>query len=200
MRSRSRRLVVEDSAVLDLAAITRPMLAANGGTQATASLAEGGAVRARVAVDLDRRVMSISYPAHPGAIADTTSLVSTPQPFGGVRWWVSCPRCHARCRKLYQPRYPRAAFACRSCHRLDYLTQRISKPERWRLRSRRTLATIGLEPSTVIRQKPKWMRWRTFDRVHLRAQWFQLRFDEWSVARLQRFLGGLKVNTFRRGQ
>jgi hypothetical protein len=45
-------------------------------------------------------------------------LHSTPMRFGGVRWWFSCPRCSARCAKLYRPKGSK--FLCRICHDLTY--------------------------------------------------------------------------------
>ena len=50
-------------------------------------------------------------------------LVTTPQPFGGRRWWFVCPKTAKRVSKLYLP--PGAVtFASRGAHRLAYKSQR----------------------------------------------------------------------------
>ena len=52
-------------------------------------------------------------------------LTTTVPPFGGVRWWFTCPLvvegwpCQRRVRKLYLPP-GRRYFGCRTCHRLTY--------------------------------------------------------------------------------
>lgn len=52
-------------------------------------------------------------------------LQSTPTPFGGKRWWFTCPlavsgaACNRRIGKLYLPPGARY-FGCRKCHDLTY--------------------------------------------------------------------------------
>ena len=50
-------------------------------------------------------------------------LVTTPQPFGGRRWWFVCPKTAKRVSKLYLPSGA-VTFASREAHRLAYKSQR----------------------------------------------------------------------------
>lgn len=94
------------------------------------------------------------------------SLSTTPLHFGGKRWWMHCPWSHRRAQKLY--RYEcLGKFLHRTAIRPipTYYSQRISgidrvQQRRWVLRRK-----LG-DPCTLVDElnKPKWMRWRTFER------------------------------------
>lgn len=91
-------------------------------------------------------------------------LETTPQPFGGRRWWFVCPRTRDLVAKLYLPGGA-TRFASRKAHRLAYRSQRESPHDRalsqaFKLRGR--LEADGAIGSYVA--KPKWMRWATFER------------------------------------
>jgi hypothetical protein len=159
---RSSRLCVEDVITLDLGVVIRPTLRA-ARTAAYATLSVSGGQLVRVFVDLRAASMSIEYP---NGRAETAPLVPLVQPFGGVRWLASCPRCGRRCRKLNLPTYPGAALACRRCHQLVYRCQRIATGDRWRLRAARLQRKVAIEDEdTGYRYKRKWLRWSTFNRV-----------------------------------
>lgn len=59
------------------------------------------------------------------------TLDTTPQPNGGVRWWLTCPvetnghKCRRRVGKLYLPP-GELRFGCRACHGLTYVSCRES--------------------------------------------------------------------------
>lgn len=83
--------------------------------------------------------------------------------FGGFRYFFRCPlqNCNRRMRKLY---YYRGVFACRKCLNLCYFSQTV-KPS-WRLsfqneKIHKKLKKLG----GSIFDKPKWMRWKTFDKL-----------------------------------
>lgn len=91
-------------------------------------------------------------------------LATTPQPFGGRRWWWVCPRRGDLVSKLYMPAGA-TAFASRKCFHIAYRSQRESPCDRaisqaFKLR-RRLGATGGIGDFI---EKPKGMRWATFDR------------------------------------
>jgi hypothetical protein len=46
-------------------------------------------------------------------------ITETPQNWGGVRYWFSCPVCGRRINTLYLPHYA-TRFKCRKCHDLTY--------------------------------------------------------------------------------
>jgi len=94
------------------------------------------------------------------------NLGSTPLHFGGRRWWLHCPFTSKRALKLYR-------YEClrKFCHRTairplpTYASQRVSgldriMDRRWAIR--RKLRDEG-DLFTPL-QKPKWMRWDTFER------------------------------------
>ena len=100
-------------------------------------------------------------------ITCTLRLVSLPRHYGGRIWYFVCPYTGRRARKLYKWA-PIDWF----CHRTaispkpTYACQRVSGSERinaqrWALRRR-----MGDEYSDLFDEprKPKWMRWRTFER------------------------------------
>ena len=51
------------------------------------------------------------------------ALTTTTPRFGGLRYWLLCPRCGRRVGKLYLV----DRWACRRCHNLSYQSQRLSK-------------------------------------------------------------------------
>jgi hypothetical protein len=91
-------------------------------------------------------------------------LETTPQPFGGRRWWFICPRTGRRATKLHLPDGA-FMFASRQAYRLAYACQR--EPAHYRALRRafklrgKLGGTSGLEGYIP---KPKWMRMRTYDR------------------------------------
>jgi hypothetical protein len=92
------------------------------------------------------------------------ALTTTPQPFGGRRWWWVCPRRGDLVSKLYMPNGG-SLFASRKAHRLAYRSQRQSPHDRaisQAFKRRRQLgSTAGIGDYI---EKPKGMRWATFDR------------------------------------
>jgi hypothetical protein len=91
-------------------------------------------------------------------------LVTTPQPFGGRRWWFICPRTGRRATRLHLPDGA-STFASRQAHGLAYACQREPAHERasrraFKLRGKLG-GTGGLESHIP---KPKWMREATYDR------------------------------------
>jgi hypothetical protein len=92
-------------------------------------------------------------------------LVTTPQPFGGRRWWFVCPKTAKRVSKLYLP--PGAVtFASRGAHRLAYKSQRETPFARSISRAWKARRRLGDHQSIgATIEKPPGMRWRTFDRL-----------------------------------
>ena len=93
-------------------------------------------------------------------------LVTIEQPFGGRRWYAICPYSGARCSKLHLP--PGATkFAARGAwRRLAYKVQREAPYDQALRRAFKLRARLGDHRGGIgdpIR-KPKWMRWRTYDR------------------------------------
>lgn len=92
-------------------------------------------------------------------------ILCTPCNFGGSRPWFICPEpgCGRRVAILYGG----GIFACRHCHQLAYSSARKSPGDRAAKRADRLRARLGWEPGILNGGggKPKWMRWRTFERL-----------------------------------
>ena len=97
------------------------------------------------------------------------ALAGTRPNYGGVRLWFVCPRsdCSRRCSVLYREQHTNArAFTCFRCARLVYVTQRLSPIDRAEDRSAKLAQRFEVSPDARNAfLKPKWMRWRTFDRI-----------------------------------
>ncbi|GJE59100.1 hypothetical protein [Methylobacterium trifolii] len=91
-------------------------------------------------------------------------LATTPQPFGGHRWWFICPRLGICVAKLHLP--PGAlSFASRKAYRLGYRSQRETSRDRALSRAYDLRYRLGAEGIIGDRiAKPKGMRWATFAR------------------------------------
>lgn len=89
----------------------------------------------------------------------------SPCTYGGQRAWFLCPA--AGCGQRVAILYGGGIFACRHCYRLAYPSQRESPDHRALRRADRIRARLGWEPGILNGDgcKPKWMRWRTFQRL-----------------------------------
>lgn len=85
--------------------------------------------------------------------------------FGGRRAWFLCPArgCSRRVAVLYGG----GLFACRNCYRLAYPSQREATHDRAVRRAEKIRERLGWEPGILNGPgcKPKWMRWRTYERL-----------------------------------
>lgn len=91
-------------------------------------------------------------------------LKTTPQPFGGRRWWFVCPRTGRRAAKLYLPSGA-FALASRQAYRLGYRSQRETPHDRALGRAFKLRHKLGADGGIGdYVPKPKWMRWRTYER------------------------------------
>jgi len=91
-------------------------------------------------------------------------LETTPQPFGGRRWWFVCPRTGRRAAKLYLPNGA-FTFASRQAYRLAYRSQREAPHDRALRRAFKLRGKLGADGGIGdYVPKPKWMRWPTYDR------------------------------------
>lgn len=123
----------------------------------------------------DAGTLTLSYTEGTGdagkAITCTVSLVTLPRHYGGRIWYFVCPYTGRRARLLYKWKSidwfchreaikPKPTYACQresGGHRV--------MAQRWALRRK-----IGDDFSDLFGEpcKPKWMRWRTFDRYAAR--------------------------------
>jgi hypothetical protein len=97
----------------------------------------------------------------------TVALTGTPCRFGGLRWWFICPITGRLAGKLYLPNGARR-FASRHAYGLAYASQRRSAIDGSHDRLRRLYRKLGGKYEHFEQpppRKPKWMRWRTYERL-----------------------------------
>jgi hypothetical protein len=110
----------------------------------------------------------------PNRVRYRISLAWTPCRFCGRRWWFVCLRTGRYVAKLYLP-YGGERFWSRRAYRLGYASQREGRRDRATRRLRhieRALGNFGDELPVEPPDKPKWMRWGTYER----------KLDEWERA------------------
>src|SRR5262252_2581060 len=86
-------------------------------------------------------------------------LMRTRCHLGGSRPWFRCPRCWSPRAVIYGVAGD-GRFGCRQCMRLAYASEAESVVDRINRRLHKLQAKLGEDG-----EKPKWMRWRTFDRI-----------------------------------
>jgi hypothetical protein len=119
---------------------------------------EGSVVRLRYA-------MADYWTGEEIEIDDEIFLATTRPLFGGLRWWFLCPRSGRRVRKLYLPLGGRH-FWSRRAYRLAYASQREAVYDRAMRRARKLYLRLGGDPvDDEYPDKPKRMRWTTYDRL-----------------------------------
>lgn len=115
------------------------------------------------------------------------------QPFGGEQIYMRC-RCGARACLVY---LVRGVWACRRCHSLSHWIEAAGPVQRRVLRIVRLRERIGQAPGGSIvgglPPKPKWMRWRTYERHALdlarrQAKHFRSPLSATASVRLARML------------
>jgi hypothetical protein len=139
-----------------------------------------------------RHSLTFSYSLADGAGADTTSftiasaLVARPMRFGGVRWWLECPRCCRLCSKLYLPLSAGGKYWwCRRCYGLKYATQRLEPTDRAATRMCRIVRRLHPTWADALLElppKPKRMHSTTYAK-HVRAWERASEAREWALNR-----------------
>jgi hypothetical protein len=101
--------------------------------------------------------------------SERAAIVEQPVGFGGVRRWLCCPGCGSRIRVLYGGHRLR----CRRCLGLRYRCQMLQRPDRAYRRA--TKIAQRCDPRATwgngFPGKPKWMRWRTWERLAEHYEW-----------------------------
>lgn len=92
-------------------------------------------------------------------------VARTPCNLGGSRAWFICPA--AGCGRRVAILYGDGIFACRRCYQLAYASSREDVAGRAMRRADRIRERLNWEPGILNGEgdKPKWMRWRTFERL-----------------------------------
>jgi len=106
-----------------------------------------------------------------GQLDQRITLVSYPRRFGGRQWYFICPYMNRRASVLWKPPGARD-FACRQRWRrqVAYASQfhgRDGRAHQGQAKIKSRLCSIGgFDPDEWdLPPKPKWMRWRTYNRT-----------------------------------
>lgn len=119
----------------------------------------------------------------------TLGLVGYAAPYGGIRWWLSCPECEQDRSALYCLIADLGApgsqlpFECRKCAGLAYRSQRLAPVGRLQDRARKIAARMGHGETWYLENvgsppKPKAMHWRTWHRHNQRLDEIEARSEE----------------------
>ena len=102
-------------------------------------------------------------------------LTYTPCNYGNSRVWFKCPRCGKRVAILYV----NIQIACRTCQRLNYLSQQQTKgmfQDRDRMNKIREKLNWPLYQDVLFRTKPKNMQYKTFYRLVKEHDFYEMRY------------------------
>lgn len=159
----------EDLLSIDLALLRRRK-GLTPGSRSTFTWSRGGQKTGSVAVASESDgVRLVYYARQPDGssrpINEKIPFAYTPTRFGGRRQWFCCPSCGQNCRILYGGRL----FRCRTCYRLKYSSQYEPAFQRAldradKLRNRVSGRESAFECSEFP-EKPKRMRWQTYERL-----------------------------------
>lgn len=114
-------------------------------------------------------------------IDERVSLAQSACNFGGTRQWFCCTRCARRVAVLY---LRGGRFACRHCQRLAYSSQSEDAIDRTWTKQRKIEARLGGNW-----QRPKGMRFSTYERLWAELRDCERRRDEALAVFVQRFIG-----------
>ncbi len=117
------------------------------------------------------------------------TLLRTFPRFGDARWWFECPRTGNRVAKLFLPRGGHR-FWSRAGYGLGYACQRETRLDRVHRQGAKLCRELGDAAwwPESLPSKPKWMRWRTYERKQERFDELVIRLDVAFVASAQRLL------------
>ncbi len=119
---------------------------------------------ANVSIIASPHSLALSYSwtpsgAEPRKVTQQIALTWTPCHLGGRRTWLLCPHCTRRCAVVYGV-HDLGGFACRRCMRLAYESEAEDALGRLSRKLLKLEAGLGEDGG-----KPKWMRWRTYERL-----------------------------------
>ncbi len=104
------------------------------------------------------------------------ALESTPQPFGGVRWWMRCPSTGIRCHRIY---YKDGYFMSGRYMQLPYRSQQLSSFDRKITRMHSILQKHDIKADGIYHVKPNGMHDKTYYRIINQVE--DLREQAWQV-------------------
>jgi hypothetical protein len=100
-----------------------------------------------------------------GKIVETVTLESTSCNLGGSRLWFRCPR--QSCQRRVAILYLRDGLACRTCHGLSYVSQRLTSSSRSLEKAQRIREALEGDPNMFqpFPERPKGCHRKTYERL-----------------------------------
>ncbi len=130
-----------------------------------------------------------------GQLDQRINLASQPRHFGGRQWYFICPSTNRRVSVLWKPPGARE-FACRQRwgRQVAYASQflgRYDRAQRGKEKINSRLCSIGgFDPDEWdLPPKPKYMRWKTYNRAVEKFDHYEEILDLGAVDRLAKLLG-----------
>jgi len=123
------------------------------------------------------------YGGEPKQMSYDFALVRTQCHYGGTRPWFLCRWCGRRVAVLYGLSGD-GYFGCRHCLRLGYLSDSMDLAQRLHRKMAKLRDRLDENEG-----RPKWMRWRTFERIHERMDHVDAALDSAFCARAFRLFG-----------
>jgi hypothetical protein len=130
-----------------------------------------------------------------GVLDQWLKLVAKPRHYGGRQWYFVCPATNRLVSVLWKPagssRFcSRQTWGRQVAYRSQYL-DRDSRAHAGQSKINSRLCSIGeLDPDDWdFPPKPKWMRWRTYNRAEVKFDRYEATLNEGTCALMARLLG-----------
>lgn len=146
------------------------------GRQGTLSWSRGGETISSINYKCHEAALELDYRTRPAGgdwtpVNEHIFIEGVAQPFGGVRRYFRCRRCHARCLVLYGGSY----FRCRKCQNLAYASQNRDLHDRASAKARKIRERLGDDGcfDDPFPSKPKGMHWRTYEKLERQCEMYE---------------------------
>jgi hypothetical protein len=153
---------------------------------------KGALVKAdRISVQLE-----LTYGTEEWTVDNDVLVKWIPCHFGGFRPLIQCMRCGGNARYLFL-RPLRRSFVCRVCTCLIYRTQSVDDDQQSQIAITKIQTKLAPKIAHLldlddVPPKPRWMRWRTYQKSITRLNRLELKrdaiFDEKAIRLMGRFL------------
>jgi hypothetical protein len=193
-----KRVNLQDGLKLDLNRLARQGFVRPGRTTGTKGIRWSHSYWGEIASGVISADMSGTYEGSfritiVGGSEQRIILVPRPRHFGGRQWYFVCPYENRYVSVLWRPPGARN-FACRQYwgRQVAYATQFLDRDNRAHYGQSRIKNRLiaNLDPDEwSLPPKPKWMRWKTYNRYVHKFDHYEAILDEGTVELLAKFMG-----------
>lgn len=180
-----------------------PLIAKGGTWEGSYAWTDGDGTRSSVGISGDGLRIKLAFNARVGdgdwqRVEQAIALDRVQKPLGGSQTYLRCPRCHRRCRYLYNAQ---AAFWCRLCSRLTHASSRERHSDRALRQARKIRRRLGAEPGFDYPAfRPKHMHQATYERLYEQLQTKEAESWDDALRLLQRLQKSERRISTRRGE